>query len=104
MVERRNITVTVNNAHDFPEKLSEVGEWAAEILATVPAEYRPSVEIEIESEYDASSGWVKITYQRPQTDAEVAEAARRTAEYLVMREGEERQTLAVLKAKYEPAA
>src|SRR5579864_1132178 len=67
----------------LPEKLSDAIAWLQEKLEIVPNEYRDSAKIEI----DSVSSWkdshyasIEISYQRPPTEAEIAERKAKKAE------------------------
>ncbi len=57
-----------------PENLAEAITWLQDTLDGIPAEHRASAKIEIdsESEYDSHFAVVQISYNRPETDAELA--------------------------------
>jgi hypothetical protein len=67
----------------LPEKLSDAIAWLQGMLDSVPAEYRDSAKIEI----DSVSSWedshyasIEISYRRPPTQAEITERKAKEAE------------------------
>ena len=88
-----------------PTDATEFVAWFAEKIGEIPREYAAStqIEIDIQGHYDDCYAYIKIYYDRPETDTEMAA---REAEELRREEAQkalkaqELRTLAALKAKY----
>ena len=87
----------------MPEGLVDAIEWLRHFLEEVPAEFRDSAEIRIDSE----GGWedshyanIEIYYRRPPTEAEKRKRLSDERDRKAALERDERETLAALKAKY----
>lgn len=87
MTGKRDVTVTVrqygygeDSAGFPPHSLPAAIQALQETLLEIPLEYRESAEVSFEPawEYGESYEQVRITYERPETEAE--EAARRSEE------------------------
>ena len=83
MAERKNVTVGLFQSNSWghpaevPEHLEDFVSWAQTHLDQAPAEFRNTAKINIESESEPYDGGctvsISIYYERPETDAEMAE-------------------------------
>lgn len=108
--ELTRVTVFSHERYDgewMPEGLADAIAWLNDKLESIPAEYRDSATIEI----DSVSSWedshyasITITYTRPETDDEVCERVDRERRMAAHREAQERATYEALKRKFAPPA
>jgi hypothetical protein len=81
MSERQNKTVVVFESYEswrddwMPGALQDAIAWLQEKLASIPEEHQDSAGIEIRGGggYDGEFPIISITYDRPETDAEMAD-------------------------------
>ena len=94
------LSVDSDDADKWPEKLVPFIEWLQEALNQIPPAYRDSADIELrtDSYYDTPCTTLKVTYDRPETAAEIAD---REMEERVLRERDERVTERAERAQYE---
>jgi hypothetical protein len=86
-----------------PEDAQGALDWFASKLARVPTEHRASARISIGSQgsYDGDyCATITITYDRPETDAEMARRDHQQALFVARKRTLELQALAALQAKY----
>ncbi len=105
---RKTVRIYIFNKEQFdgdwpPEPPAECMAWFSSKITEVPEEYLGTAHIEFDSEsgYEGDHyGRIRIWYERPETDAEMAV---RTSRVLAEENQEwaERAALARLKAKYE---
>lgn len=96
------IVETVRISHsDLPNKASELVQFFAEQVAKIPAEYRGSAAVSLDLfEYGFD---IALKYKRPETPEEAKTRLQNQAFYASVTERREREELARLKSKYEPA-
>ena len=75
----RQKTITTHSSTDTPTNLLAFREWVDALIAEVPPEYRAEAEIRLAAhvEYDVEYVQVLVSYERPYTEAELAEEAER---------------------------
>ena len=100
------ITVEVykhgSSDYDIPTKAAEFIKFWQIKLEDIPEEFRSSARIKLglEQEFGETYLGVKMTYERPKTDEEIAHDDRLDSDYKARLEATERRTLAELLAKY----
>lgn len=108
MNKRKQIRVISEQikSSDLPDTLGGFLTDINKVLSDVPATERANVRISLESGWGDESPYLEFEYWRDETDAEMAarEAAddEKSRRAKAMQEAKERETLAALKAKYEP--
>ena len=89
---------------NVPEGVGDFIDWLTALREGVPAEYRASMKFEIDTatEWDSTYATIEVSYERPETDEEMAgriqAAARRQRERL----DRARREYERLKAHFEP--
>lgn len=84
--------------YDLDGPLLGVLAWAQKIVDSVPEEYRATATIDV----DCSDGaYMTVTYNRPETEEDRSEDARREAQYIADRDAREYMQFVHLKKKFE---
>jgi hypothetical protein len=105
---RKETTEVVFNKYQYdaawpPGNATECVAWFAEKVASIPAKYRDTARIDIDSESyceENHCGHISITFRRPETDEEMAERECRLEQQKRAQEEMERKQLVALKMKY----
>lgn len=84
MAERYTLRFNLFDGDEMRTSLSDAISWLQELESKVPAEYRADATFEIEQEHDyyggSSSLSVRVFYERPETDEEMADRIAHDAE------------------------
>ena len=104
----RQIAVTVfegdSYGPDWPsENAAAFLKWLSEKVGAIPEEFQDKAKIEIggtEGPYGENLGNIVITYRRAETDFDIQERARISAQNIAKKETRERAEFNRLKAKY----
>ena len=104
---RKQARVTVFDKEQYdgewpPTDATECVAWFAGKLESIPAEYRATAKVEIESvpSYEDSYARIVIRYDRTETDDEMATREAKERQLQEAQKARELRTLAELKAKY----
>lgn len=109
---RRTIKIVTHKSEqydaDFPfdRPLMDVLSWFIKQLNEIPQEYRESARCEVDTTssedglYDSYYTAIEISYERPETDEELAARELKELEHRTDVETRERNALRVLKARY----
>lgn len=97
-----SFTVESYDSYWPPEDAVGCVAWFQNLLEAVPQEYLHTAKIDIGNykEYDDAYAQIRISYTRPETDAEEAERERRERAAEEAARNRELQLLAQLQAKY----
>lgn len=106
---KRMITVKLAKAEKYdsgfpPEGAIEFAKWLGDLMAQVPAEHARTAKLEIDSigSYENSHyATVTFTYERPETDEEMALRMAKDRSAAEIQRARELQQLEALKRKYE---
>ena len=103
MTDRKPKRIEVYSYADYdddfpPTNLSDFVVWATEQMNKVPAEFRSTATINIDTTvyYDVGQVTIDIDYERPETDEETAERCNREYDRRELIERRERKELAKL--------
>ncbi len=108
MVDRKTKKVEVAFAKQWnsnfpPIEAVDFVKWMNARLAEIPDQYMDSAIINIDSyvSHDEACATIRITYETPETDEEMADRALKENEMQARQKAGELRLLASLKAKYE---
>jgi hypothetical protein len=89
---------------DCGEELASLPEFIAELqrlLDKIPPEYREQAKVSLRASGDYAGAYLNVTYDRPETDAEIETRLAQHQQYKAEQEARERRMLVALKAKYD---
>lgn len=115
MSKRQHVTITVFDGeqydgdwptHDYPALLVNAISWFQSKLEEIPVEYRETARCEIDSKsgYEGDHcGHIAISYQRPETNEEMASRIARNEQREAAKSAEEIAVLQALRERYPNA-